>query len=317
MRKDPDCPLCASAAMPFANVRDHFFGSPGSWEYWRCAATSCGIAFIAPAPTADQLAAAYSTYYTHADSSGATLPGWLEARLASSIRKSPRLMKRLPMVGWLAEQVAWELGGLQVRAGLVVDIGAGDGARLKRLHRAGWEQVAGVEPDPIAVRVAQSAGLDMRIGSAEELPLDDGVAQAALMHHVIEHVRDPRKSLAEAFRILCTGGELSIVTPNVDSSGRALWGEFWRGYEAPRHLGIFSTAAMANLAREAGFEIHYNETSARSAAWINEVSGKAAGAPAPEPGRMARLIRANQAYRAQLRERGNQGEEIVFVARKP
>lgn len=314
----PSCPLCGTSSEELATLADHFFGSPGIWAYRRCTAATCGVAFPFPAPTDAELATAYSTYYTHEDSGGTSLPGAVEARLTAVAARSSGGLSQLPLIGWLAEQIAWELGGLTPRNGLIVDIGAGDGARLERLRKAGWTQVAGVEPDPQAVRVAQKASIDVRVGSAEAVPMADDSAEAALMHHVIEHVRDPRQAFAEAYRILKPGGELSIVTPNIDSMGRERWGEFWRGFEAPRHLTIFTLAALDMLARDTGLDVICNRSSARSAAWVDEVSGQAAGGTSVQLGRVARLRRADRAFRAQVRGgSGERGEEIVFVARKP
>jgi SAM-dependent methyltransferase len=314
----PICPLCGAASADLVSLPDHFFGSPGTWSYRRCDAATCGVVFPFPAPTDAELERAYSTYYTHEDSGGTSLPGWVEARLAGAVASSSRSIRRLPAIGWLAEQIAWELGGLTPRDGLIVDIGAGDGARLDRLRRAGWTRVAGVEPDPEAVRVAKIASIDVRHGSAEAVPMADNSADAALMHHVIEHVRDPRQAFAEAYRILKPGGELSIVTPNIDSLGRTRWGEFWRGYEAPRHLTIFTLAALDMLGRDTGFDIVCSRSSARSAAWVDEVSEQAAGSTSTPLGRVARLRRADHAFRAQAKAgSGERGEEIVFVARKP
>ena len=310
------CPLCGAPSKNLAVLVDHFFGSPGEWAYQRCTSAVCGVAFPLPAPTDAELATAYSTYYTHEDSGGTSLPGRIEAQLSTLGSRAYGKMRHFPVIGWLAEQIAWELGGLKPRDGLIVDIGAGDGARLKRLRHSGWTQVAGVEPDPQAVKAARAASIDVNVGSAEAVPMGDNSADAVLMHHVIEHVRDPRKAFVEAHRILKPGGELSIVTPNINSIGRERWGGFWRGFEAPRHLTIFTLAALDMLARDTGFEVTCNRSSARSAAWVDEVSGQAAGATSIPLGRLARLRRADKAFRAQAGT-SDRGEEIVFVARKP
>lgn len=98
--------------------------------------------------------------------------------------------------------------------------------------------------------------------------------------------------------------------------GRERWGEFWRGFEAPRHLTIFTVAALDMLARDTGFEIVCNRSSARSAAWVDEVSGQAASGTSIPLSAVARLRRADRAFRAQAGT-SERGEEIVFVARKP
>ena len=314
----PVCPICHSSSEHLGDLTDHYFGSPGVWSYRQCTAPRCGVAFPSPAPTDAELATAYSSYYTHEESAGTTLPGAIETALIARSAGSQSVVSRVPFIGWLTEQIAWELGGLKPRQGLIVDIGAGDGARLQRLKRAGWASAIGIEPDHEAVKVAQASSLQVQFGSAEDVPLDSGVADAVIMHHVIEHVRDPHRALDEAYRILKPGGELSIVTPNLNSAGRFRWKEFWRGFEAPRHLTIFTLEALGSLATAVGFDVICNRSSGRSAAWVDEVSSRAAGVRSEALSRVARLRRAERAYRAQSgRATSDHGEEIVFIAHKP
>ena len=63
----PDCPLCgARGHEDYTDLPDRFFGSPGAWNLRSCPAQECGLAWIDPLPSADELNAAYSGYYTHA-----------------------------------------------------------------------------------------------------------------------------------------------------------------------------------------------------------------------------------------------------------
>ncbi|MBA4040206.1 MAG: hypothetical protein C0474_00075 [Sphingobium sp.] len=317
------CPICeAPGAVIAPEVEDYFFGFPGAWDYVGCTRASCGIAYPDPRPDGATLSAAYGSYYTHQDDGGSAGRALARLRAIGHALRAPRRTRApgLPLLGWIAEQTGWEDGLLSVRAdGIVVDIGAGDGERLELLRARGWGRVIGVEIDPVAVERGRALGRDLHAGPAEALPLTAGSADAAIMHHVIEHVGDARLALAEAARVLRAGGELLILTPNIASANRYKWGKHWRGFEAPRHLQIFTVAALADLVRAVGFEIVLARSSGRSAAWIDAVSADAAGLPRPTESLFARLLRTDRAYRKQQRAiaRGDEvGDEIVVIARK-
>lgn len=76
----------------------------------------------------------------------------------------------------------------------------------------------------LKTRVAKHIGVDLErgfygsnrvdlIGSADDLPIDDGAADAVLSSQVIEHLPDPEKSIAETARVLKPGGLLFLSYP--------------------------------------------------------------------------------------------------------
>ena len=98
-------------------------------------------------------------------------------------------------------------------SGVVVEIGAGTGANF-RYYPAKVEQVIAVEPEPRLRAMAQLAAVDapvpveVRAGTAEELPVPDGSADAVVASLVLCTVRDVPKALAEAARVLQPEGHL-------------------------------------------------------------------------------------------------------------
>lgn len=318
------CNLCgAPVTTLFAAVPDHYFGFPGSWDIVKCTNAACGAG--RPEPGLDDLSlqAAYASYYTH---DAARTPSRLEGMVRSLLVRIggvvglPTVVRHghaVPWLGCMANEAALAVGAMSgARKGSVVDVGCGNGDRLSLLHAAGWSTAIGVESDPAAVQLACSQGRRVLQGTAERLPFEDATVEGVQLHHVIEHVRDPRKALAEAARVLVPGsGRVFISTPNLDSANCARWQGRWRGLEAPRHLNLFTVPALQRLLVEAGFTVELCRSSARSAHWMECVSsGSAPGGSLPR-----RLLDADRKFRAQEREiaRGIEvGDEVIAVARK-
>ena len=97
--------------------------------------------------------------------------------------------------------------------GTVVEIGAGHGLNFA-LYPPEVTEVVAVEPEPTLRRQAQSAAdsasVPIRVlaGVADELPLEDGSADAAVASLVLCTVPDQQRALAELRRVLRPGGEL-------------------------------------------------------------------------------------------------------------
>jgi SAM-dependent methyltransferase len=88
------------------------------------------------------------------------------------------------------------------------------------------------------------------------------------MHHVLEHVHDPRAALAWCRRVLRPDGLLSIAVPNPAGLGHRVFGACWRGLEPPRHLSLFEASALRALLAEAGFAIERLRTTTECATEI-------------------------------------------------
>ncbi len=113
-------------------------------------------------------------------------------------------------VSWLLEEAA--AAGI-ARGGRrrVLDLGAGTGALTRDLVARGLDVVA-VEPDPHMRAVLESRvpRADVRAGSAEELPVDDGdvdVVIGAQMWHWV----DTARATAEVARVLRPGGTFGLL----------------------------------------------------------------------------------------------------------
>lgn len=94
----------------------------------------------------------------------------------------------------------------------VIDIASGPGYVAAAAARRG-ATVIGVDFSAAMVAEAQgrNRGVEFREGDAEQLPLENGLFDAAVMNFGILHLARPDQALAEAYRVLCTGGRFAFT----------------------------------------------------------------------------------------------------------
>ena len=158
----------------------------------------------------------------------------------------------------------------------VIDIGCGDGRMLDVLKAScpsGWRYY-GIDWSADAVARVRRKGYEGRSGDISRMDLSDweGKFDLALMHQLVEHVRDPRGLLEKVRRILKPGGVLSVETPDIDAwDFRLLSKRYWAGYHIPRHFYIFDKDNFAQLAREVGFEVESTVSLVNPVFWIHSI----------------------------------------------
>ena len=62
-----------------------------------------------------------------------------------------------------------------------------------------------------ARRRLKAGTVDVRLGTLEALPIDDGAVDVAMMGLVLHHVPDPARALAECARVLKRGGRALVI----------------------------------------------------------------------------------------------------------
>lgn len=278
----PTCLLCgAPGATLYGGMSDWLWGVPGEWGLRHC---ECGLAWLDPQPCVAQVPKLYAKYYTH---SGTDKPLRLDgirrevrqcvlARMGYPVQPSTHwLAKLLSYVPSIARARALEIFDLPpTQAGTLLDVGCGNGKFIRQMRSLGWN-ACGVDPDPAAVAQGLRIGLNVFQGSIMDLPPDPSY-DVITLNHVIEHVPDPISLLAECKkRLTPTTGRLMIMTPNLDSLGHRWFGRFWRGLEIPRHLTLFSSAALKKCASRAGLTVKLLCTETRLARMIYNPSASA------------------------------------------
>ena len=143
----------------------------------------------------------------------------------SRTHRHPIFARVYPWIGRAAER----RGGAEHRrvllAGLegqVIEIGAGHGLNFPYYPQA-VTQVLAVEPEPHLGELARHAAdgvpvnVEVKEGTAEALPAEDGEFDAAVVSLVLCSVSDQQAALAEIKRVLRPGGELRFYEHVVSS----------------------------------------------------------------------------------------------------
>jgi SAM-dependent methyltransferase len=235
------CPFCGAKQKPLhGGLSDRIFGTAGEWQISTCPDEDCKMAWLNPMPLESEIGKAYERYYTHASqNSDAT------STITSLFRTLQRWYARL--LGCAAERSSLETFFLEGDAPKrVLEIGCGNGARLKNLVALGW-QTEGQEIDPAAGEAAIAQQMDVHVGPLDGPHFDGRKFDAVVSNHVIEHLHDPAAMVRRCRDLLEDNGKLVIITPNIRSFGSRLFGKNWRDLDPPRHIQIFSPSAMRQL----------------------------------------------------------------------
>ena len=251
-----DCCLCgAKGGEPVAVGEDfEYRTSADSFVAVRC--ERCSLVFLNPRPTVEELPRIYPDDY-HAFAFSEEEFGFVyQVRSRLEARRLLRACGDLPPGARL------------------IDVGCGDGFHLELLRRhgpAGW-RLEGIDLDRRAVEAARGRGLDVHLGSVEDLELPPESYDMAFLIQTIEHVADPVSVLAAVGRLLRPGGRVMIVTDNTGSLDFTLFRRrHWGGYHFPRHWNLFNDRSMRRLAARVGLEVDRLETMVSPVNWVYSV----------------------------------------------
>ncbi|GAC1381475.1 MAG: methyltransferase domain-containing protein [Ginsengibacter sp.] len=134
-------------------------------------------------------------------------------------------------------------------SGQILDIGAGTGAFLNVMKRAGWN-IAGLEPDETARKNALK-NYQLNLSGNEQLfAFQTQSFDAITMWHVLEHVHKLNEYISQAKNLLNENGVLVIAVPNYTSYDAEVYQQYWAAYDVPRHLYHFSPQSMKELLKK-------------------------------------------------------------------
>ena len=189
----------------------------------RCDA--CGIIFVSPRPSLEDISAIYASDTAHVSSAHQVRPS-VGGRLHA--RHTLRLLRRFR------------------KSGRVVEIGAGGGHFVTEARSAGYE-VSAVEANPVPRDHIRSLG----IPCTDTLEADCDIVYAC---DVLSHFYDPESDLRDIHAHLGKAGLIVLETGNLGDVQERYFNRFVE-FQYPDHLFLFGERALRELLGRTGFRV--------------------------------------------------------------
>jgi SAM-dependent methyltransferase len=236
----PECIVCGSL------VGTRRFSKKGKddAEYQLVACARCGLEFLHPRPSEDELARYYQgSYFTQR-----TDRGYNDYYSPETRREIERVIAlNLKGVGFEKFEKHFE------RKPRSLDIGCAAGYFVNYLASRGWD-AQGIDISKPCVDFAKNKlSLNVLYGNYLETSYTEKFDCITLWAS-IEHLHHPERVLRKAFCDLHPGGMIIISTCRQGVfSFMKLKGSLWRFYNFPEHLFFFSLSNLKRLLRRHGF----------------------------------------------------------------
>lgn len=135
----------------------------------------------------------------------------------------------------------------------LLDFGCGTDAFLNRARDQGWDTLGmDVSPETIE-RVRRSGHHGLLISPSVWEEIADESLDLVRMNHVLEHLYNPGEALAAVRSKMRAGARLHIALPNPRSFTSKVFRSRWWALECPRHVILYSPAALEKFLASAGF----------------------------------------------------------------
>jgi 2-polyprenyl-3-methyl-5-hydroxy-6-metoxy-1,4-benzoquinol methylase len=236
--KPMNCPVCFSNKVVCINKLIDYSVSGEVFELMEC--KDCTLRFTHPAPAQEKIGAYYqsSEYISHTNEQKG-MTGFLYRKVRKwTLQRKAALLIRLS----------------QKKVGMHLDLGAGTGAFVHEMEKAGWNSV-GFEPDEKARKMAN------RLYKAPVYPLEDffriaeGGYDVITLWHALEHIHPLQETVHRLEKLLTAKGKLIVAVPNFSSYDARYYKNYWAAYDVPRHLYHFSPKSMRRLMEQHGLII--------------------------------------------------------------
>ena len=234
------CPICGDYGIhQLGRIQDYHFNTLGAWELSHC--NKCKHSWLSKRVLESFISLAYENYYTHKPS---------ETHV--EYKTFPSLTK------FLSGNDAFDR--FLSHKSKVLDIGCGNGDYLSSLIGKGILNCVGIDIDENAVKYCREKGLDVQCTTVEQFALSGLKFDIVVINHVLEHVYDVRGLFDSLKLLLDNNGLVCIRTPNNNSLSIKIFGRYWRGIEAPRHINLFSCKSLELAANKSNISSLENYT---------------------------------------------------------
>jgi SAM-dependent methyltransferase len=225
------CPVCNDArhGEPFV-TRERIYGMPGDFPAAACG--GCGSLYLLTVPPLRDYYPA--RYHASADDHPGVLRRWIAAaRRRPQYRAWTRLMRNVQPR--LARDAA------------IVDVGSGSGELLTSLAHHGYTDLTGL--DPFIERDTSGAGVRTLRQTIERTA---GAWDLIMFNHSLEHVVEPRATVAAAIARLRSPQSVLLIRPPIVNDAWRDYGIDWVQLDAPRHTFVPTETGLRRLIADAG-----------------------------------------------------------------
>ena len=226
------CPACDASSATIT-------GEKRGFVYVEC--RECGTVYANPRPSQRLLDDFYANSLNYAYWNRHIFPATEQVRRKKIFR--PR-----------AEQVRDYCHQLNVRPGVLLEIGAGFGIFCEEMAKMGvFERIIALEPTPNLAKTCSQKNLEV-IRLPVERVRESEIADVLAAFEVLEHLFAPSTFIEQCRRILRPDGLLILTCPNVSGFDVATLGTLSATFNH-EHMNYFHSASLQALLKRHGFDV--------------------------------------------------------------
>jgi len=222
---------CEGFEIAFAGVKDFEYETYQPVDHGRC--PRCGVIAQYPLPHSSVIQTFYPPNYRNYQPDSQHLFSFF---------------KKIEEYG-LVRRLANIIGDNQ--SANILEIGCGSGSLLRALQKRGFKNLSGSD---FRTSSRQERGIRFVRGDIEaRFPYEERF-DVIIMINVIEHLLDPVEALRKCRDHLFPGGKIIVMTPNAGSLALSLFGKYWAGFHAPRHIFLFNRKSLKKISKDIGLD---------------------------------------------------------------
>jgi hypothetical protein len=135
------------------------------------------------------------------------------------------------------------------------EFGCARGELLEVFKNDGWD-VMGCEIGLKAQSDCIAKGIPVSLLSAEDaLATYNMDVELVVLSHVLEHLENPKRFLADLRAQVGSETVLMLVVPNVETVGNNIFSKYWGYWQVPVHLSHFDIDSLTNMAKGSGWKL--------------------------------------------------------------
>ena len=138
---------------------------------------------------------------------------------------------------------------------VIADLGAGEGT-ISQLMAQRAKRVIAIDNSEKMVEFGSAlarqhgiGNLEYRLGDIEEVPIRSGTVDLAFLSQALHHAVHPERAIAEAWRILKSGGRVAVLDLNRHhfEEAREMYADLWLGFTELEIEKYLKTAGFRNV----------------------------------------------------------------------